>query len=92
MKTYQISVDNFTGNAPCPDVLPVEGQELTIVVPFVTLARKMYFAGDKLKLVRRTKQAPHGRVSSLGNWVVQCPHMISIWTNIEWMMAEGTVK
>jgi hypothetical protein len=92
MRYYDISIDGMVGQVPCPDVLPERGQILTIRQPFGTLANLQYRVGDQLKLVARTYSAPHGRLSSLGNWIVRCPHQLSIWSNIEWMIAEGMVS
>ncbi len=91
MKTYQINMNGYVGTVPCPDVLPVRGQVLTVVEPFRTLADLDYPVGHKLTLMWRTDEAPHGRSSSLGAWVVDCGYQVSVWTNIEWMLADGRI-
>lgn len=63
-----------------------------VVKPFVTLANVIYHYGDILTLRERTQEAPYGYLSSLGNWVVECPHMVSIWSNIEAAVAEGKLS
>jgi hypothetical protein len=92
MRHYDISIDGRVGQVPCPDVLPHCGQLLAVRQPFTTLANRQYRVGDQLELIVRTRNAPHGRLSSLGNWIVRCPHQYSIWSNIEWMIAEGMVS
>lgn len=92
MRYYEISMNGQVGHCPCSDVLPVEGQVLKVRRPFKTLAGRVYLAGHELRLIHRTDAAPHGRLSSLGNWLVDCGYMVSVWTNIEWMIAEGALE
>lgn len=91
MSTYIISHNGRPGRVPCPDVLPEEGDVLIVNVPFRTLAGHVYSIGDRIELLHRTAEAPHGRRSSLGNWLVKDKHFTSVWTNIEWCIAEGTL-
>jgi hypothetical protein len=72
---------------PKEDLQP--GQVLRVMKPVVTLGNFCYYQGDILELVERTQEAPYGYQSSLGNWVVRCPHQVSVWSNIEAAVAEG---
>lgn len=77
---------------PQPDHALEEGQILTVMKPFSTNTGHSYHQGDKLTLLRRTNEAPYGFSSSLGNWEVECPHKISVWSDIEAMVATGEVS
>lgn len=88
---YNDGVECVYCNVPAPAVLPVAGQTLRVCTPFRTLANVQYVPGDLLQLIERTAEAPHHRRSTLGNWLVKCKHMESVWTNIEWMLAERTL-
>ena len=92
MKTYTITMGKVASQVPRPDVLPEPGQKLRVVQPFATLAGHVYKRGDELLLIERTAEAPHGRVSSLGNWRVKDTHFTSSWTNIEWAMFDGLLE
>lgn len=96
MSTYNIAVvcdgKAFQSKSvPAPDVLPLPGQRLIVQQSFITKALKPYQKGDVLQLLHRTENAPHFLLSSLGNWIIRCPHFLSIWSNVEWMMAEGVL-
>jgi len=73
----------------CPSEPLKSGQTLIVLKPFMTLGNRLYQHGDELRLIERTEEAPYGYKSSLGNWVVQCPHTTSVWSNIEAMVQEG---
>ena len=68
------------------------GQRLTFNMTACTLARNTYSAGDEVELIERTLEAPHDRVSSLGNWKVKCQFQTSVWTNIEWGLSDGIFR
>lgn len=76
--------------APCPDKLPKAG-EIYKFSRNANTKRASYKTGDELKLIRRTQKNPHGFLSSLGNWVVEDKFGRSVWSNIEWMIAEGNI-
>ena len=78
-----------SGKAPRPKVLPELGQVIKFKQACTTLASVSYNPGDSLILIGRTPATPHNRQSSLGNWLVKCKHFVSVWTNIEWGMADG---
>jgi len=97
--TYTISVVNNanyycrgSSEFPRPECLPQAGDVLVVEKPFRTLAGYVYQVGSRLRLIERTLDAPFGLLSSLGNWVVECPFQESVWTNIELMIAEGTLS
>ena len=91
--TYTISAVNTCGSSffPRPEMLPQAGDVLVVEKVFRTKAGYVYPVGSKLRLIERTQDAPYGLLSSLGNWVVECPFHQSVWTNIELMIAEGTL-
>jgi hypothetical protein len=92
--TYTISVVNANDGSsefPRPERLPQAGDVLVVEKAFRTKAGYVYHVGSKLRLIERTQDAPYGLLSSLGNWVVECPFQESVWTNIELMIAEGTL-
>ncbi len=96
-KTYTVTYDdgkNFpvSGDFLCPEQLPEAGEKYEFTRHVCTMANCMYGPGDQLKLMDKTIKAPHNRMSSLGNWIVQCKYMTSVWTNIEVSIAEGTLK
>jgi len=92
--TYTISAVNANGSSqfPRPEILPQAGDVLMAEKLFRTKAGLVYQVGTRLRLIERTQDAPFGMLSSLGNWVVECPFQVSVWTNIELMIAEGTLS
>lgn len=95
-KTYSIVYDNGIirdeGSVPAPERNVEMGDIYKFTRHTTTLVNVDYVPGDTLKIVDRTSKAPHHRRSSLGNYVVECKHFTSVWTNIEWMIAEGRLK
>jgi hypothetical protein len=91
--TYTISMVNTNGSYefPRPETLPQAGDVLVAEKAFRTKAGYLYQVGSRLRLIERTQDAPYRLLSSLGNWVVECPYQVSVWTNIELMVAEGTL-
>ncbi len=89
MNFYRVSNGSHTSLLKCPDTIPTAGHVLRVLRPFMTLAGHRYFPSDKMVLIKRTQAAPHGNVSSLGNWEVRCPYTNSVWFNIEHLMAIG---
>lgn len=81
-----------TCELPCPDVLPEPGETYRVDKPFYTRAGFRYPEGAVIKLIRRTDEAPFGYASSLGNWEVECPFQTSVWSNIECLVAEGSLS
>ena len=90
--TYTVWNGGQSATFPRPEILPMPGQTLVVRKLFSTPAMHVYHLYDELELVRRTASAPHGSVSSLGNWVVKDLYLESVWTNIEMMIAEGIVE
>ena len=90
--THDTGMEIWRGQAPCPEQLPYAGDVLEVLKPFWTLGEYHYEVGDTLTLVQRTRKAPFGRSSSLGNWIVKDKYQESLWCNIEWMLADGIVK
>ena len=91
-KVYYVTNGGAIGDLKRPEVLPVEGQVLRVLRPFGTLGDRIYVPGDKLVLNSQTQEAPHGFLSSLGNWEVSCPFTTSIWSNIEHCIAIGLLE
>jgi len=77
-------------DVPRCEVLPVEGDILIVEKDFRTPGTAVYAKGDEVHLVKRTFEAPFGKLSSLGNWQAISKFGVSIWSNIEWALAEGT--
>jgi hypothetical protein len=77
---------------PQPDHPLKVGQILIVEKPFSTNGGFNYVKGEKLTLLQRTNEAPYGFSSSLGNWRVECPHTVSVWSNIEAMVALGELS
>jgi hypothetical protein len=96
MKTYTITYSGRmlkeSAEFPAPDRLPREGDVYEFTCRVATLANVTYNKSDLLTIIRRTKAAPHCRISSLGNLLVACKYMTSIWTNIEMMVANGELR
>ena len=78
-------------DVPRPDELPEPGDILTVLEEFSTPGGQVYLLGDELHLMDRTNDAPYGNLSSLGNWNVITKFGDSVWSNIEWAMAEGRI-
>lgn len=90
---YTISGPGLTGSGsidvPCVEVLPEPGDILLVAIDFVTPGDKAYLAGDEIHLIKRVWEAPFGKLSQLGNWQAISKFGVSVWSNIEWAMAEG---
>lgn len=88
-------IDFLDGSSPIypprPDDLPKAGDILCFTEHYETPGMMVYQAGDELHLMKRTTEAPYGKISSLGNWLVITKHGISVWSNIEWLMAEEKI-
>ena len=74
-----------------PHVLPEPGDILVFSQRWCTPGNRWYETGDEIHLHERTQEAPNFRLSSLGNWIAISKYGVSIWSNIEWMMSQGTV-
>lgn len=92
MPTYQIEGPHGSSIRPCPQVQPEPGQTYLVRKQLVTRAGFSYFKGDELTLVAKTNESPDGCTSSLGNWLVKCPHQESVWSEIDGMIADGTLE
>jgi hypothetical protein len=75
-----------------PDELPQPGDILIFTQEYHTPAPQEYSEGDEIHLHERTDEAPFGKTSELGNWRAISKYGVSIWSNIEWMLATGTLK
>jgi len=91
MPTYQVVTPVGVVMHPCPETLPEPGQTYTVQRPFITGGGHTYRTGQSLTLLERTKEAPYGYASSLGNWKVRCPYRESVWSGIEEMIANRTI-
>jgi hypothetical protein len=76
---------------PCPRTLPEAGDIFRFAVDLETPGGQTYQIGDELHLMKRTSDAPYGKLSSLGNWLVITKHGISVWSNIEWLIADEKI-
>lgn len=94
--TYTVRYDDgcvkVDGSFPLPERLPMPGDEYAVTREFWTLANIHYRAGDRFTVLERTHFAPHHRVSSLGNLLIRCKQMTSVWTNFDSAVAEGHVE
>lgn len=86
-----VSWDFSCFDYPRPETLPIAGQCLTVKKPFKSISGYSYEVGHSLLLLQRTFEAPYKTLSSLGNWVVQCPFQTSVWAGIEYLLAEGAL-
>jgi hypothetical protein len=90
---YEIAMNDGTPlEVPRIKKLPLAGDILIVAKTFHTPGDQVYEIGDEVHLMKRTWDAPHGKVSSLGNWLAISKFGPSVWSNIEWAMAEGTFK
>lgn len=63
------------------------GQKYKFTSPMYNPVGLTYNPGDELELIEPTEDAPHGHKSPLGNWVVKCPHQISVWSSV-WLLVD----
>jgi hypothetical protein len=78
--------------APTPATPVRKAHVYKVTEAFSTLGGEHYVPGDKLFLLGRTKAAPHGILSSLGNWVVVGKNRRqTVWSSIDWMAAKGMI-
>lgn len=96
MKTYTITYNDGqtiqSGQVPCPERLPEAGDVYEFTTSSYTLGEYSFSIGDRLEVLQRTQRAPHHRLSSLGNLLVRSKHNVSVWTNLEWAVAEGRLR
>lgn len=76
---------------PCPARLPQQGDVYVTRIPFATLGAS-YQVGDRFAILGRTQDAPHHFLSSLGNLVILCKVMRSIWSEFDAAVATGEVE
>jgi len=90
---YEISGPGLSSplDAPRPEVLPQAGDILVFAEPFDVAGIATYDVGDEIHLMKRTDEAPHGKISALGNWKAISKYGVTVWSNIEWMLADGVV-
>lgn len=75
-----------------PEHIPQIGDIYAVQRSFITAGNVIYKVGDELLMICRTDEAPHGRLSSLGNLFVQgVDAKTSIWSNIELAVTENTI-
>ena len=69
---------------PMPERIAQPGDVYRATTDFGTLGKKSYEPGDTFKMLRRTQEAPFGRLSGLGNCVIQTKYHVaggeSIWS------------
>lgn len=91
-KTYTISYGKEITSVPRPARLPRKGDVYEFVYSSQT-PRGIYDPGDRLEILGRTAESPHGLTSSLGNIEAKCKHTdSSVWTNIEWAISQDRLK
>lgn len=88
--TYTKGLDTISWEIPTPERLPVAGDVMIVTRMFFTLGGEQYYEGDKLYIIERTQEAPHGRLLDIGNLKVKGKNgQVTIWTNIEMAMGLG---
>jgi hypothetical protein len=88
---YEIHMEgSMPLDVPRPEKLPEAGDILIVEKAFMTPGDQIYKIGDEIHLMERTVDAPYGKLSSLGNWRAISKFGVSVWSNIEWSLAEGT--
>jgi hypothetical protein len=75
-----------------PDRVPQAGDVYEATQPGATIAPAQYVAGDTFEIMERTHFAPHHRKSELGNLIVRCKHMTSVWTEFDDGVACGRFR
>lgn len=96
MSTYRVTYDDGRHRAvrdlQCPDRLPQPGDVYEAAHAFSTLADVAYNIGDRFEVLERTQMNKHHRTSSLGNLLIKCQHMTSVWTEFDAGVATGQFK
>lgn len=76
-----------------PARLPKKGDKLLIKRSFQTPDPKIYLSGQVLEVINRTRKNPWNSRCTLGNLNVRAPDgVVSVWSNIEWMLVDGTLE
>lgn len=92
MEFYSITIEGVTWNHfKVPERLPVEGDIYEAVEEINTLGG-FHPKGSKFRIIARTKQSRHDRLSSLGNLVIETSHGLSIWAEFDNALACGRFK
>lgn len=96
VKFYKVEYDDgakhFEMEFREPARVPQCGDVYRLTFPISTLAKVSYKAGDLFTVLERTGFAPHHRTSSLGNLLIKCKHMTSVWTEFDHGVATGMFK
>lgn len=92
---YNITGPGIRGGdleVPRPETLPEAGDILFFTKNKIMMGPFEYSRGDEVHLMKRTDEAPWGKSSSLGNWKAISKHGVSIWSNVEWMIAANQLS
>jgi hypothetical protein len=87
--SIRVSSPDFAEPVPPLDT----GDVCEVLIPFKTLGNEIYQFGDKLEILGKTNATPHNRKTSIGNLLVRGKNgNTTVWTNIEWAIAQGILR
>lgn len=84
--------DKHPIDVPRPEVLPEAGDVLIFTKQWSTPSGISYQPGDEIHLMCRTEEAPWGKLSELGNWKCITKMGVTVWSNIEWLLATDCLE
>ena len=90
MKT--ITTIQWQDSTKHPQVM--SGDVYEVLIPKLTCRSGLvHLKGDRLIVMRHTKEAPHNEVGPLGyNWIVKTKHDVSVWATLESCITRGLIQ
>lgn len=90
--TVTVKGQEYSEEFEAPDRLPKAGDIYVVKYPIHTLARVCHEVGDHMRVIERTRHAPHDRRSSLGNLLIDTKFGVSVWSCFEVVVLDGSLE
>lgn len=90
--TVTVNSEEHSQEFPSPERRAMSGDIYESTTPLYTLSGNNYNIGDQFEVIKRTDEAPHRRLSSMGNLVIKTKYGSSIWSCFDLSIAEGFFK
>lgn len=72
---------------------PQSGDVYEFMVYALNPIKFVFNVGDRLTLIEKTNNLPHGYMSNCGyNWIVDGPNGVTVWSTIEYMLEKNWIK
>lgn len=81
----------FSEDFPEPNPPLKIGDKLRFATSCTTLGNEHFDRDETIEIVGFTKDAPHRRITTKGNLLIRGKNRVTVWSNIEWLMADGHI-